>query len=207
MPGADAQAYCAYLGDLSTLCVEAESLEERCTGALRCGCCTTSREPDAHGRMLMQSSLDVPAVLVQVQLVMRVHIIPPVRGLATQCGLPLRYRHRQAAPGPDTALPRCRHAAFCMMPGSFSRTCTLCIVQRYFLIGMLRIPNVLLRVPRLLANAYSLHIAHLTTGMRIGAAAAEKLDLFPVRAPSCGSASGNSMPWCLGAAAACMRLL
>ena len=81
VPGADAQAYCAYLGDLSTLCVEAESLEERCTGALRCGCCTTSREPDAHARMLMQSSLDVPAVLVQVHLVMRVHIIPPSKGL------------------------------------------------------------------------------------------------------------------------------
>ncbi|KAK9826825.1 hypothetical protein WJX81_004535 [Elliptochloris bilobata] len=69
VPGEDAQAYCAYLGGLSTQCMEAGTLEERCDGA-----------------------------------------------------------------------------------------------------------------QRLLANAYSLHIAHLTTGMRIGAAAAEKLDLFPVRA-------------------------
>ena len=51
VPGPDAQAYCAYLGDLSTLCVEAESLEERCTGALRCGCCTSLGEPDAVGTM------------------------------------------------------------------------------------------------------------------------------------------------------------
>lgn len=55
--------------------------------------------------------------------------------------------------------------------------------------------NVLLHVPRLLANAYSLHIAHLTTGMRIGATAAEKLDLFPVRALSRNP--GLGMPWCL----------
>lgn len=34
---------------------------------------------------------------------------------------------------------------------------------------------------RLVANAYLLHVTHLTTGMRIGAAAAEKLNLFPVR--------------------------
>ena len=62
---------------------------------------------------------------------------------------------------------------------------------------MLLIPDVLLRVPRLLANAYSLHIAHLTTGMRIGAAAAEKLDLFPVRAPSCGVWHLYALvPWC-----------
>lgn len=34
---------------------------------------------------------------------------------------------------------------------------------------------------RLLANAYLLHVTHLTTGMRLGAAAAEKLNLFRVR--------------------------
>ena len=33
---------------------------------------------------------------------------------------------------------------------------------------------------RLLANAYLLHVTHLTTGMRVGAAAAEKLGLFKV---------------------------
>ncbi|KAK9906600.1 hypothetical protein WJX75_004761 [Coccomyxa subellipsoidea] len=35
---------------------------------------------------------------------------------------------------------------------------------------------------RLVANAYLVHVTHLTTGMRIGAAAAEKLDLFPAQA-------------------------
>ena len=35
---------------------------------------------------------------------------------------------------------------------------------------------------RLVANAYLMSVTHLTSGMRIGAAAAaEKLDLFPVR--------------------------
>ena len=71
VPGPDAQAYCAYLGDLSTLCVGAESLEERCTGALRCDCCTNHREPDGfqhHGQTHMQSSLDMPALLVQMHL-------------------------------------------------------------------------------------------------------------------------------------------
>ena len=36
---------------------------------------------------------------------------------------------------------------------------------------------------RLVANAYLLHVTHLTTGMRIGAAAAERLNLFPVSLP------------------------
>ena len=59
--------------------------------------------------------------------------------------------------------------------------------------------------PRLLANAYSLHIAHLTTGMRIGAAAAEKLDLFPVRAPSCSVRHRHALV--PSAAAACLLLI
>ncbi len=33
---------------------------------------------------------------------------------------------------------------------------------------------------RLVANAYLMLVTHLTTGMRVGAAAAEKLHLFPV---------------------------
>lgn len=51
VPGPDAQAYCGYLGDLSTLCVEAETLEERCAGALRCGCYPAWGVPDAVGTM------------------------------------------------------------------------------------------------------------------------------------------------------------
>jgi len=54
--------------------------------------------------------------------------------------------------------------------GRVTLHCALDIVEVADLVGR-----------RLLANAYSVHIAHLTTGMRIGAAAAEKLDLFPVR--------------------------
>ena len=47
---------------------------------------------------------------------------------------------------------------------------------------------------RLLANAYSVYVAHLTTGSRVGSAAAEKLNLFAINAvhsyqsyPSAGS--------------------
>lgn len=37
-------------------------------------------------------------------------------------------------------------------------------------------------VCRLIALAYALHVAHLTTGMRIGSAAGEKLNLFAANA-------------------------
>ena len=57
---------------------------------------------------------------------------------------------------------------------------------------------------RLLANAYSVHIAHLTSGMRIGAAAAEKLDLFPVRARL--GLHMQDMPACLPYPNPCLTL-
>ncbi len=37
VPTPDTVAYCRYLGQLSALCVEGETLEARCEGALRCG--------------------------------------------------------------------------------------------------------------------------------------------------------------------------
>lgn len=80
--------------------------------------------------------------------------------------------------------------------------CSACVYNSLQASSSIITPHVLLRVLRLLANAYSLHIAHLTTGMRIGAAAAEKLDLFPVRAPSSGVRHRHALVPC--AAAACM---
>ena len=95
---------------------------------------------------------------------------PPARQHATcQCAL-------AAAVVQGSLVCQCVLAA-CHAPPPLTQCAALgaqqCAILKALTVGMLA------RV-RLLANAYSLHITHLTTGMRIGAAAAEKLDLFPV---------------------------
>ena len=56
---------------------------------------------------------------------------------------------------------------------------------------LLAVPDLLaVAQRRLLANAYLLHVTHLTTGMRLGAAAAEKLNLFRVRGGVVASQAG-----------------